>query len=95
MVVHLTCLNNYNILINIIAVDTTLSSDSNFEMTTKMEAYFQRNNYTINTNDTFTEVTTYLQGTWLHPMKKYHTDNLGQFTEVYDVFCNDESGVST
>jgi len=73
-------------------VDTTLSSDSNFEMTTKMEAYFQRNNYTINTNDTFTEVTTYLQGTWLHPMKKYHTDNLGQFTEVYDVFCNDESG---
>ena len=63
-------------------------------MSSKMEAYFQRNNYTINSNDTFTEVTTYLQGTWLHPMKKYYTYDLEQFTEVYDVFCIDESGVS-
>ena len=78
----------------ILGVDTTLSSDSNFEMTPKMEAYFQRQNETINMNDTFTSVTTYLANSWLHPMQKYYTSDYDSFDEVYDVFCIDESGVS-
>ena len=77
-----------------LGVDTTLSSDSNFEMTPKMEAYFQRQNETINMNDTFTSVTTYLANSWLHPMQKYYTSDYDSFDEVYNVFCIDESGVS-
>ena len=50
---------------------------------------------TINPNETFSEITAYLTQTYLHPQTKFYSFNHAEFLNIYEVFCIDESGVSS
>lgn len=64
-------------------------------MTSKMDAFFASQNMTINPNETFSEITAYLTQTYLHPQTKFYSFNHAEFLNIYEVFCIDESGVSS
>ena len=59
-----------------------------------MEYFFNSQNITISSNNTLENVIEYLVTSEIHPTTKYYTSDYPNISHVYDVFCEDEAGVS-
>ena len=81
----------------ILGIDTTLSNESKFVLTPKMQNFFDDRNITVpsNNSDAFSFVTRYLTEGEINPMVKYTVDQAQNITLVYETFCEDEASVST
>ena len=80
----------------ILGIDTTLSNESLFVLTPKMQNFFDVRNITVpsNNSDAFSFVTRYLTESEINPMTKYTVDEAESINLVYDTFCEDEASVS-
>ena len=80
----------------ILGIDTTLSNESLFVLTPKMQNFFEVRNITVpsNNSDAFSFVTRYLTESEINPMMKYTVDEAENINLVYDTFCEDEASVS-
>lgn len=74
-------------------IDTTLSNESLFVLTPKMQTFFDAKNITVPTNnsDAFFFVTKYLTTQEIDPMYKYTIENYENINYVYQTFCEDEA----
>lgn len=74
-------------------IDTTLSNESLFVLTPKMQNFFDVRNITVpsNNSDAFSFVTRYLTESEINPMMKYTVDQAQNINLVYDTFCEDEA----
>ena len=81
----------------VLGIDTTLSNESLFVLTPKMQNFFDVRNITVpsNNSDAFSFVTRYLTESEINPMMKYTVDEAQNMNLVYDTFCEDEASVST
>ena len=81
---------------SILGIDTTLSNESLFVLTPKMQNFFDVRNITVpsNNSDAFSFVTRYLTESEINPMTKYTVDEAESINLVYDTFCEDEASVS-
>ena len=81
----------------VLGIDTTLSNESLFVLTPKMQNFFDVRNITVpsNNSDAFSFVTRYLTESEINPMMKYTVDQAQNINLVYDTFCEDEASVST
>ena len=61
-----------------------------------MQTYFKEKNETISTNSSFVlgDVVTYLEQKVVNPSTQYRFENYTNIAEAYNVFCEDDSGVS-
>lgn len=81
----------------VLGIDTTLSNESLFVLTPKMQNFFDVRNITVpsNNSDAFSFVTRYLTESEINPMMKYTVDEAQNMNLVYDTFCEDEASVSS